>query len=246
MAKLKNKSLLYLKMKNIIALFLFSLCMVKASAQIDTTVNKILTKAETDEFFTTDFKKKNLINFPIFRAYTYTDKSGTYYIALTESADILKKEKDTINYTIKAFNFKTDKKGTLKKWEVNDFRLPNVKSEEREESIWFWTKYCSFSDLDKDGFVDPVIVYGTFGKQGYADGRAKILIYYKGQKVAIRHQNSISEQFRKTQIDTTFYALPQQIQLHIKEIMAKMVEKKHAVFTENYLGKMELKEVSIN
>ena len=242
-----NKTMfLYLDMKKIIALFLFSLFIWKANAQTDTTSSKILTKEEANEFFTATFKKKNLINFPIFRAYTYTDKSGTYYVALTESADTVNKEKDTVNYTIKAFNFKVDKGIALKKWEINDFRLPNVKSEEKESSIWFWTKYCAFNDLDKDGLIDPVIVYGTFGKEGYSDGRVKILTFYKGQKVAIRHQNSVLDPSRKTQVDATFYTLPGKIQAHVKEIMAKMVEKKHSLFPATYLEKMEKKALAIN
>jgi hypothetical protein len=233
-------------MKKMIALFLLGLFMFKANAQTSATSSNVLTKAETESFFNSTFKKKNLINFRIFRAYTYTDKSGSYYVALTESADTINTEKDTVNYTIKAFNFKVDKSIALKKWEINDFRTPNVKGVEKEGSIWFWTKYCEFNDLDEDGLVDPIIVYGTFGVSGYEDGRAKILIYYKGQKVALRHQNSVVDLGRKTQIDATFYALPAKIQDHIKLLMGKMVTNKHAIFPNAYLEKMEKKAVLIS
>jgi hypothetical protein len=233
-------------MKKIIALFLFALVLAKASAQTAATSSNILTKAETEAFFTSGFKKKNLINFKIFRAYTFTDNSGTYYIALTESADTINKEKDTVNYTIKAFNFKVDKGIVQKKWEINDFRLPNVKNTEKEGSIWFWTKYCEFKDLDGDDLIDPLIVYGTFGINGYEDGRIKILMYYKGQKIAIRHQNSVLDPQRKTQIDVAFYTLPAKIQDHIKALMAKMVTNKHAIFPGTYAEKMDKKTIMIN
>jgi hypothetical protein len=233
-------------MKKIIALFLFGIIILQASAQTTTPSSSILTKAETETFFTTAFKKKNLINFPIFRAYTYTDKSGTYYMALTESADTINKEKDTVNYTIKAFNFKVDKGIALKKFEINDLRTPNVKGVEKEGSIWFWTKYCEFNDIDGDGLIEPIIVYGTFGTNGYEDGRAKILIYYKSQKTAIRHQNSATDALRKTQVDVTFYALPVKIQDHIKELMEKMVKNKHAIFPTTYTEKMGKKATLIN
>lgn len=233
-------------MKKIYTLLLLSFFALTAAAQTDTTTNsKKLTKAETEEFFTTAFKKKNLINFPIFRAYTYHDKSGTYYVALSESADTVNKEKDTVNYTVKAFNFKVDKTTRVKKWEINDFKAPTLKGDEKESSIWFWTKYCEFKDLDGDGLIDPIIVYGTFGHEGYTDGRAKILVYYKGIKTAIRHQNSVLDATRKTQVDVTFYSLPASIQTHVKELMEKLVKNKHAIFPTAYLEKMDKKAVAI-
>jgi hypothetical protein len=228
-------------MKKLFVIFLLSALIFQAHAQTDSTSAKILTKAETDEFFNAAFKKKNLINFPIFRAYTYNDKSGTYYVALTESADTVNKDQDTVNYTIKAFNFKSDHGVTLKKWEINDFRTPNIKGVAQETSIWFWTKYCEFNDLDGDGLIDPLIVYGTFGQDGYSDGRAKILTYHKGLKVAIRHQNSTSAAGRKTQVDLNFYALPSKIQTHLKTVMEKMITNKHAIFPAVFTEKMDKK-----
>lgn len=231
-------------MKKIGLLTLLSLMWFIANAQSDTT-SKILSKAETDAFFNADFKKKNLISFPIFRAYTYKDKSGTYYVALTESADSVNKLKDTVNNKIKAITFKTDKGISLKKWEVNDFKTPDLKGIEKETSIWFWTKYCQFNDVDGDGLVEPILVYGTFGPNGYDDGRAKIILFYKGQKVAIRHQNGVLDHERKTQVDVTFYALPAKIQDHVKQIMATMVEKNHAIFPSAYKDKMSKKVTQI-
>lgn len=233
-------------MKKLTLLLLLSFLLFQVNAQTDTTSYKILSKAATDAFFTPGLKKKNLMNFPIFRAYTYTDRNGTYYVALTESADTTNAEKDTVNHAIKAVNFKSDQSLTLKKWEINDFILPDVKNEKQESSIWFWTKYCSFNDLDHDGSADPVIVYGTFGNNGYSDGRVKIIIFYKGQKIAIRHQNSILDPGRKTQVDLTFYSLPKQVQDKVKKIMLTMSEKKHALFPSGYEEKMEKKVTQIN
>lgn len=233
-------------MRKLYALICIVVFALQAKAQSDSTSSQILSKAETADFFTPAFKKKNLINFPIFRAFTYKDKSGTYYVALSESSDTVNKAKDTVNYTIKAFNFKVDKGIALKKWEINDFKLPNVKGEEKESSIWFWTKYCEFKDIDGDGLIDPIVVYGTFGANGYDDGRLKILTYYKGQKVAIRHQNSVLDGGRKTQVDLTFYALPAQVQAHVKELMEKMVKNNHAIFPTNYAAKMGKKATQIN
>lgn len=232
-------------MKKIYALAYLFVFVLQANAQSDSTSSQILSKTATDEFFTAAFKKKNLINFPIFRAYTYKDKSGSYYVALSESSDQIK-AKDTINNNIKAFNFKVDKGAVLKKWEINDFKLPETKGEEIETSIWFWTKYCEFNDLDGDGLIEPIVVYGTFGNNGYDDGRLKILTYYKGQKTAIRHQNSVTDHGRKTQIDLTFYALPAKVQAHVKEVMAKMEKNNHAIFPASYLDKMAKKATQVS
>ncbi|WP_199136535.1 M949_RS01915 family surface polysaccharide biosynthesis protein [Pedobacter sp. ASV12] len=231
-------------MKKLYALLCMTLFVLQASAQSDSTHSHTLNKTETDDFFTAVFKKKNLINFPIFRAYTYSDKSGTYYVALSESSDKIK-AKDTINNSIKAFNFKADKGVATKKWEINDFKLPDAKGATVESSIWFWTKYCEFTDLDGDGLIEPIIVYGTFGNNGYDDGRLKILIYYKGQKTAIRHQNGVLDGERKTQVDLTFYSLPTQVQAHVKELMEKMVKNNHAIFPSKYLDKMAKKTTQI-
>ncbi len=232
-------------MKKIHVFLLLALFGLQTFAQTDSLSSKILSKEETNEFFTDSFKKKNLINFPIFRAYTYTDKSGTYHVALTESADSIKASKDTVNNTIKAFNFKVDKGVVLKKWEINDFKIPSLKGVEKEGSIWFWTKYSEFKDVDGDGLIEPIVVYGTFGINGYDDGRAKILIYYKGQKIAIRHQNSVIDAARKTQVDQTFYNLPLTIQTHIKGLMDKMVKNGHTIFPTAYADKMDKKTTQI-
>lgn len=231
-------------MKKLYTLLFIAFLGLQANAQSDSTHSHTLTKTETDDFFTVAFKNKNLITFPIFRAYTYSDKSGTYYVALSESSDKIK-AKDTINNSIKAFNFRVDKGTATKKWEINDFKLPEAKGASPESSIWFWTKYCEFNDLDGDGLIEPIIVYGTFGNNGYDDGRLKILTYYKGQKTAIRHQNGILDGERKTQVDLAFYSLPLKVQAHVKALMEKMTKNNHAIFPSSYLDKMAKKATQI-
>lgn len=49
--------------------------------------------------------------------------------------------------------------------------------DEMEASIWFWTNYSGFADLDKDGLIDPILIYGTSGMNNTDDGRVKILTY---------------------------------------------------------------------
>src|SRR5688572_29031708 len=88
---------------------------------------------------------------------------------------------------------------------------------DNENSIWFWTKYIEFRDYDGDALADPIIAYGTSGINHTDDGRIIFIIYSKGRKIAIRHQNSDLDFGRETQVDRSFYDMPQSLQKTIKE-----------------------------
>jgi hypothetical protein len=190
---------------------------------------EILSSEQTRAIFNDSVKKELKINFPIFRIYKYVDKSGEFLCVLTESNDSVDSEKDTFNYKIKAIDLRIDKDKFTKVWELNDNILKN---QNEENSIWFWTSYFAFKDFDNDGLIEPVIVYGTKALNGYEDGRIKFVVYYKGQKTAIRHQNGILDDERKTQIDDSFCSLPQKLKDDIKTKMALMEKQGKAIFTE--------------
>lgn len=190
-------------------------------------------------------KKELGIEFPIFKTYKYSDKSGNYQLVLTESRDSIK-DKDTINLKIKAFNFKETPGGLNKEWEVNDFALPTAADHDGEETIWFWTKYLNLKDIDKDGLADVIMTYGTNGINGYDDGRIKILLWHKGQKIAIRHQNGVLDEQRNTQVDPKFYKLPAAIQKHVKALMDKMDANQVAIFPYGWQDAMKKHETDFD
>ncbi len=150
------------------------------------------------QLFPDSVRKSLNIHFPIFRVYKYADKAGLYYCILTESRNQITADKDTFNYKIKAINVRKGVDSFSKVWEIND---NIIKNDNDESSIWFWTKYVEFKDYNDDGLVEPIIIYGTSGANGYSDGRIKFIIYYQGQKVAIRHQNGVLDPERETQVD---------------------------------------------
>lgn len=194
------------------------------------TVNSfILSQSDVKQIFNEEIQKKFNIEYKIIRVYSYSDKSGQYYVVLTEKTDSIKPTKDTLHYKIKAYNFQKDKNELVKKWELNDFILKRNENSE-EYNIWFWTKYCEFADIDKDGIIEPILVYGTEGMNGRDDGRTKILVYHKGQKNVIRHQNGVSDFQRNTEVNKTFYTLPQSIQDHVKVLMQKMSNNSQVIF----------------
>nr|WP_199157476.1 hypothetical protein [Pedobacter sp. ASV2] len=215
----------------------------KTYAQLTAQSSALLTDKQVSELFPNPVRAKIGIDFPIFRVYKYADKGGQYYCVLTESQDVVNKEKDAFNkisnYKIKAINFKEQNGSLIKTWEINDNTQPNMHG---EESIWFWTKYAQFSDFDHDGFIEPIIVYGTQGMNNYDDGRIKFIIFYKGQKIAIRHQNGVLDDERDTAIDKAFYTLPAKLQETIKEKMNLMVKNNHAIFPYGWQKAMQKKK----
>ena len=202
---------------------------------------KILQKAEIQKIFNADVKSKFKIDYKIFRVYSYNEVAKKSYVVLTEKVNQIS-NKDTLNHKIKAINFVDGSNGLEKQWEINDFVL----KEKEESSIWFWTKYCDFNDIDKDGVIEPILVYGTSGINGYGDGRIKILLFYKGQKIAIRHQNGILDFERNTQVDQSFYSLDISIQNRVKEIMQKMMDNDHAIFPYGWQAAMKKKKLKFD
>lgn len=169
--------------------------------------------------FNDSIKKTFNINFPIFRVYRYSDKSGEYYCVLTESDDSVSVE-DTISHALKAIDLKADQGVLTKVWEINDFI---VKNENEETTIRFWTRFSEFKDYDGDGLIEPFIIYGMRTSDGsYDNGRIKFIIYYKGHKFAMRHQGSTFDSGRETVFDASYDSLPKAVRDAIDKKMAEI------------------------
>ena len=206
-----------------------------------------MSKAEISSVFTKDVNSKFKINFPAWKAFHIIDTTGSYFITLTEKFDGYNDEGDSNHYIIKAICLQQGKDSLAKKWEINDASLKGKsKNDFSETSIWFWTKYCSFTDLDKDGIADPIVIYGTHGINGYDDGRIKFIIYYKNKKIAIRHQNGVLDNERETQVDAAFYNLPLALQKSVQKTMKLMMENNHAIFPAGWEKAMAQKSTLIN
>jgi len=228
-------------MKQIFYILILQFLFTIANAQTPGDKYRILTEKETENMFPEKIKAGFRIDYPVFRTYYFKDSSGEHYLLLTER-EYKKQNDEPLNDTIKAFLVKKDGDKLAVEWMLLDFILDENKAEMTENSIWFWTKYMDLNDYDADGFIDPIIIYGTSGKNGTDDGRIKIIIYYKGQKYAVRHQNGSLDFDRNTQVDIKFYDLPAQIRDRVKEIMDKMTENNQAIFPYGYKEKMDAKK----
>ena len=158
-----------------------------------------------------------LSDFPIYRAFEYKDKGGVYGLVLTENQQAVSK-KDTLNTKIKAICVLNDNGRFLEKWRINDL-LEDY--DPKETNIWFWTKYCSTKDLDGDGYVDPVIVYGT--RTEYDEiRRVKIITVYNNKKYVIRAVECDLDDCRSFKKDTNWNLLPQKIKTYIDQLIVKI------------------------
>lgn len=214
-------------------------------AQNSAVTSEILTHQQVAGLFSDSICQSLNITFPIFRVYRYADQSGQYYCVLTESRDKTGPGKDTINHKIKAFNFKAADNRFVKTWEINDW-INTRKDEKEETTIWFWSRYMVFKDYDNDGLADPILVYGIKGGNDYDDGRVKFIIYFKGKKYVIRHQNGVLDDERQTEVDKAYYELPSSLQAAIHEKMVLMTNNNQAIFPYGWEKAMKQKKVSFS
>ena len=230
-------------MRHIFIFFITFLWLTNTFAQEKNLISEILTAKQVTELFPDTVRKTLNINFPIVRVYKYADKAGKYYFILSESRNEITADKDTFNYKIKAISVKADNSSFRKLWEIND---NIIKNDNDENTIWFWSKYIAFKDYDGDGLADPIITYGTSAANGYDNGRIKFIIYCKGQKISIRHQNGVLDFERETQVDKAFYDLPQPLQSAIREKMELMVKSEQAIFPAGWQTAMKNKKTNFN
>jgi hypothetical protein len=177
-------------------------------------------KTESYQLTKSEIKERELdqvSDFPIYKAFECSDKSGVYNLLLCENLKFITK-KDTLNTKIQAIYTMSDHGGFLEKWRINDL-LENT--EPKETNIWFWTKYCSTKDLDGDGYIDPVIVYGTRNENNEIR-RVKIITIYKNKKYAIRAVECDLDYCRSFKKDVSWNSLPPKIKTYVDNLVAKL------------------------
>ncbi len=177
--------------------------------------SRVLTKQETKVLI----EQIDSISFPVYKAFEYEDNGGLYNLFLCEN-QININETDTLNTKIEAICYLQDHGGYIKKWKIHDLLYKSLEENAVETNIWFWTKYCSNTDIDGDKLIDPVIVYGTKTEEGFR--RIKIITVYKGKKYVIRAVESNVDYGRSLQKDESIKQLPEKIQNFLDKLMDKM------------------------
>ena len=205
-----------LVMKKYFLLLIFSFSILSFSQK---TESYRLTKSEIKER-----ELDQVSDFPIYKAFECSDNAGVYALLLCENQKSISK-KDTLNTKIQAIYTMSDHGGFLEKWRINDL-LENT--EPKETNIWFWTKYCSTKDLDGDGYIDPVIVYGTRNENNEIR-RVKIITVYKNKKYAIRAIECDLDYCRSFKKDKDWNLLPQKIKTYVDSLVAKLRKEQNLI-----------------
>ncbi len=207
------------------------------SAQVMET-SRVINKSEVDALGADSLIINLTDEYPIYKAYEFIDNSGSYLVLLTEKQDTIINS-DTLHFSINALCFRRIAGNLKQVWKISDGL-----SGKQESSIWFWTKYCSFTDIDSDGLIDPVIVYGTSGDaNGIADGRLNILTMYKDQKCAIHHLNGTLDFERKTSVDASFYSLPKPVKSFVMLRMQNIEDDRSSIFPYQWQKAMHHKKL---
>ncbi|TGE23702.1 hypothetical protein E5K00_00375 [Hymenobacter aquaticus] len=225
------------------ALFLLLLSAFSAApcgAQTPPTTSVVLTTGQARALLPDAVKRELRITYPVFRVYKCPDKTGLRYYVLTESRDVVAEGNDTLNRRIQAVVLTAPGGKLTRSWEVNDF----VDQAREEKSIWFWTKYCAFQDYDRDGEIDPILVYGT--SAGDDEGRIKLILYYRGRKIALRHQAGVLDIQRSIQVEKAFYALPAAMQAAVRHKLALLEKDNLTILPHGWPEAMRRKATVIN
>ena len=216
-------------MKNLYLFLLFGF--LSLQAQPDPSGATLLTDKQVQTLFPQETLKEIGVTFPIRKVYAFQDKLGKQYLIISENNS--NPDKAT---SIKAFNVLLKEETPPQiLWTITDA------IDDTEKAMWFYTRYISLTDLNNDGYIDPIILYGTESQYGepYEENRLKFIIYYLGKKTAIRHQNSSLDDGRHTQIDRSYYKLPLALKKKIRSIVATLEERGHALFNTETIEELK-------
>lgn len=216
-------------MKNLYLFLLFSF--LSLQAQPDPSGATLLTDKQVQVLFPHETLKEIGVTFPIRKVYAFQDKLSKQYLIISENNS--NPDKAT---SIKAFNVLLKEETPPQVlWTITDA------INDTEKAMWFYTHYISLTDLNNDGYIDPIVLYGTESQYGepYEENRLKFIIYYLGKKTAIRHQNSSLDDGRHTQIDRSYYKLPLALKKKIRSIVATLEEREHALFNTETIEELK-------
>lgn len=216
-------------MKNLYLFLLFSF--LSLQAQPDPSGATLLTDKQVQTLFPHETLKEIGVTFPIRKVYAFQDKLGKQYLIISENNT--NPDKAT---SIKAFNVLLKEETPPQVlWTITDA------IDDTEQAMWFYTRYISLTDLNNDGYIDPIVLYGSESQYGepYEENRLKFILYYLGKKIAIRHQNSSLDDGRHTQIDRSYYKLPLALKKKIRSIVATLEEREHALFNTETIEELK-------
>jgi len=164
--------------------------------------SKIVPKSQLDSILNDTICTKFNIQKPVLQLNSLRDKSGQYYIILSQRILAQYADKDSLNNSIRFMNLQIQNKNYSKVWDYTVNALPDFIV--GTQSINFNMQIVEFLDYDNDSIIDPIISYST-------KTEFHLLIFYKNKITHIDLRFSTSK-YRIMDIQDTYYKLPLQIQ----------------------------------
>ncbi|WP_271785219.1 hypothetical protein [Aquimarina algiphila] len=171
--------------------------------------------SEFEKKFKDQLKDSLGVYMPITSGLVYTDNISKHYILFTEDRSIIK-NKDTLNSKIKAFIISETQGSLINAYEISE----NTYAPDINTDFRFLKKHCSFTDIDKDGIIDPIII----STSTYDDIiTSSITMCYKNKVAKIFcRKNDSDEEDTSFEISPTFYSFPDEIQNHVLHTMEEL------------------------
>jgi len=148
--------------------------------------------------------------------YSYNDKEGLHYLVIDAPYESLKTHNYPKDMKIYAFTMKNNY--LVLAWKIRDFS---------EDGVYIHMDE-NMKDIDDDGYIDPILFY-------FLENEFKIILVYKGKKIAIRAKYIYEIKNTKINIDKQLYSLPQEIQnavvAKIKHLLMQTSPSVNYVFT---------------
>jgi hypothetical protein len=161
--------------------------------------------------------------------YSYSDSSGDYFVVFNpETVSI-----DQINATI--FKRKEDKSDTYY----------TLQLEKNNWSVGFLKKACQFSDLDKDGLVEPLFVYQHCEEGNEKKKTTELILLYKNTPLKMVCFSDNIEIASYMRIDPLVYKQTSIIQNKLKDILKRISEQYEINMPDNWEVAMTRKFVEI-
>lgn len=163
---------------------------------------------------------------PVTETICYRDTAGAHLIVLTESGDGPPSEAP-LSRRIEAHLFKLEPSGAL----LAEGSVVDAMAND-EAGVRFWRRVSEIRDIDGDGLSEVILAYRFLNhKNGSTQpdldpfaGRAKLIVFHKGSKAAIRATTHDLDPGRETSASPAYFKLPASVQAYLVRKMKGMYE----------------------
>lgn len=189
---------------------------------------------ENDDFYLSANTLTSVsITLKVYKHFCFKDAHGKYVLYLSERPDKKFKD-DTLSTKIQAHTFLLESNRMIAMQSISDF--PN----QEEAGVEFLSGLTELSDIDSDGYADPIIVYRFFNMDAGEpvddsfQGRIKIIMFHNGKKIVVRAKTGELDHERASVANEEFFKSPISIQNHLVKKMMDMYDANEFGFDNSF------------